>query len=62
MPLYAYECAQCKQQRSDLRTVAERNDGPYCDRCKPPQQMTLVISPVRGIVKNPAAGPSKGGF
>jgi hypothetical protein len=35
-----------------MRTIAEREDGPSCDRCR--QQMKLQISPVRGVVKNPA--------
>lgn len=52
MPLYAYECRDCKVQRTDMRTVVERNDGPWCDRCK--RKMNLIISPVAGIVKNPA--------
>lgn len=52
MPLYAYECAQCAKSRSDMRTIENRNNGPTCDRCR--RKMTLVISPVAGIVKNPA--------
>ena len=62
MPLYSYSCFHCGQNRSDMRTVDERDKAPKCDRCKPRKKMTLVICPVRGIVKNPAAGPSKGGF
>ncbi len=62
MPLYAYECASCGQAQSEMRTVAERERAPKCDRCKPRKTMTLVICPVRGIVKNPAAGHSRGGF
>lgn len=52
MPLYVFECAICNSQRSEMRTIEERNDGPECDRCRWP--MILVISPVAGIVKNPA--------
>lgn len=62
MPLYAYECAGCGQSRHDMRKIEDRNNAPKCDRCRPRKTMTLVICPVRGIVKNPAAGPSKGGF
>ena len=59
MPLYSYECAGCHQKRNDMRTVAERNRAPKCDRCKPRKPMTLVICPVLGIVKNPAAGATR---
>lgn len=52
MPLYEYFCAACDKWRVDMRTIAERQDGPTCDRCRKP--MSLVISPVVGIVKNPA--------
>jgi putative FmdB family regulatory protein len=62
MPLYSYECEHCGQAQNEMRTVAERERAPKCDRCSPRKTMTLVICPVRGIVKNPAAGPSKGGF
>lgn len=52
MPLYAYECATCGRQRDGLRKIEERNDAPNCYDCKVP--MALIISPVTGIVKNPA--------
>lgn len=52
MPLYEYECPRCASQRSDVRTVEQRHDGPKCDFCSTP--MALVVSPVRGVVKNPA--------
>lgn len=59
MPVYSYECYSCGQSRIDIRTVAQRDDAPKCDRCTPPKKMLLVLCPVLGIVKNPAAGPSK---
>lgn len=52
MPLYEYRCEPCNKERTDIRTIAERHEGPRCDRCK--QEMNLVVSPVAGIVKNPA--------
>lgn len=52
MPLYEYECVTCDTRREDMRTVAERGLGPTCDRCRKP--MSLVVSPVAGVVKNPA--------
>jgi len=51
-PLYDYRCEDCENGRQDMRTVAERHDGPKCDFCS--GQMKLVISPVAGVVKNPA--------
>lgn len=57
MPFYQYECAKCEHRRGDVRTVAERHDGPTCDVCK--AQMKLVVTPVAGIVKNPAVPRSR---
>lgn len=53
-PLYDYECPGCWSRREDIRTVAERNDGPLCDRQDCRQQMKLILSPTPGIVKDPA--------
>lgn len=50
MPLYSYKCAICGSERSDMRTVAERRDGPVC--CTWP--MVLLIGAVPGFVRNPA--------
>jgi putative FmdB family regulatory protein len=62
MPLYAYECDGCGQQRDDMRKVDDRERGPKCGRCKPRRTMKLIIDgPPMAIVKNPAAG-MKGGF
>lgn len=52
MPAYQYACQKCDTTRLDMRCVAERHDAPLCDRCRAP--MTLVVSPVFGVVKNPA--------
>lgn len=52
MPLYTYECAPCKATDMEMRLVDERHDTPICFRCK--RAMKLVVTPVAGIVKNPA--------
>lgn len=52
MPLYVYKCERCDSQRSDIRTIAERNIGPSCDHCG--LTMKLQVSAVPGFVKNPA--------
>lgn len=52
MPLYEFQCPRCEKYRSDVRTVEARHDGPRCDHCG--AKMTLLMSPVRGIVKDPA--------
>lgn len=52
MPLYVYKCDVCKAEAQDVRTIAERHDGPRCHRCG--AVMVLQVSPVAGIVKNPA--------
>jgi putative FmdB family regulatory protein len=63
MPLFAYECKGCGQTQKVMRCINDHDRGPKCDRCKPRRTMTQYIdgAPL-GIVKNPAAGPSKGGF
>lgn len=57
MPLYTYRCNPCKKERDDMRCIAERHDGPKCDRCG--KKMTLQISPTAGVVINPAVPRSK---
>lgn len=52
MPLYAYKCDVCKAEAQDVRKIDERHDGPRCHRCG--AVMVLQVSPVAGIVKNPA--------
>lgn len=52
MPFYGYRCSDCDCTKLEMRTIAERNETPDCDRCKQP--MDLEIAPVSGIVKNPA--------
>ena len=58
MPLYTYQCPNCGAQRNEMRTVEDRNNGSRCYRsCK--AKMVLVITPVAGIVKNPAVPKGK---
>jgi putative FmdB family regulatory protein len=52
MPFYDYHCDKCNSGTSQMRFVAEREDSPKCIFCD--QKMRLVISPVAGIVRNPA--------
>ena len=60
MPVYSYRCEQCGRERIDIRCIAEKDKGPKCDRCSPRRVMDLFIeTPPLGIVKDPAAGPSK---
>lgn len=59
MPLYTYRCNPCKKERDDMRRIEERHDGPQCDRCR--KKMFLQISPVAGVVVNPAAPRQRSG-
>lgn len=52
MPIYEYKCPHCESQRTDIRSIAERDDGPRCDRDN--VKMLRLLSPTPGIVKNPA--------
>lgn len=52
MPLYSYHCKPCDASRLDVRKIDERHNGPKCDRCR--RKMVLQVSPVSGVVKNPA--------
>lgn len=52
MPIYSYQCKKCGTERTNIRLMSEREDGPDCDRCR--QQMKLILSPTPGYVKNPA--------
>lgn len=54
MPIYDYECPSGNVE-SFFNSVDERHTrAPVCNCCD--MQMKLVISPVRGIVRFPAAG------
>lgn len=60
MPLYEYECGVCGYREDQVRSIDNRHQGPGCSECNsdfaPYSGMKLVISPVRGFVKFPAAG------
>jgi hypothetical protein len=56
MPFYDYECPQCEKAYVAYRPIDKRHDAGACKYCPDSPQVRLVISPVRGIVKFPAAG------
>jgi putative FmdB family regulatory protein len=61
MPIYEYECQRCGTREDAINRIDERHTGaPLCEGCSGFKgfdfQMELVISPVQGIVKFPAAG------
>lgn len=56
-PLYDYRCEKCKRTTEGMRRVDERFDGPECYFCGEPTK--LLLSPVHGIVKDPAVQPGK---
>lgn len=55
MPIYEYECETCNLYGDASNSIDERHThAPLCPKCA--DKMSLVISPVRGVVKFPAAG------
>lgn len=40
MPIYAYKCAECDSAKDDLRSIAERHNGPEC--CGEPMKLQIV--------------------
>jgi hypothetical protein len=55
MILYEYQCPNCGAVKSASRKLEDRHNGPkHCSR-----PMDLLISPVGGVVKNPAVPRSK---
>lgn len=60
MPFYTYACPKCGAEREEMREMDDRNkDRPVCDNGDVPCVMDLVLAPVPGIVRNPAAGPRR---
>lgn len=57
MPLYTYQCPWCNHQMERTRPIEERHAFLLCDnpKHKKTRPMRLVIQPVAGIVRNPAA-------
>lgn len=62
-PIYLYECSICGKTLEEMRCIASRDSLPYCycnvDHRGVANAMQRVVTPVKGIVKNPAV-PRKG--
>lgn len=56
MPVYDYLC-RCGHMDMDIRCISDREQGPKCTQCG--EQMKLTVSPVKGIVRNPAVAPKE---
>lgn len=64
VPTYEYACSSCGNRTRLNQRIEERNNGPLCTEHRVGYgscgaRMTLLISPVAGIVKNPAVPRSK---
>lgn len=60
MPFYTYECPCCGAKTEEMRPMDDANRNlPWCSSSQWCKQMELVIAPVPGIVRNPAAGPRR---
>lgn len=57
MPLYSYECPPCNMTRYEMARIEDRHNGPKCYRCA--REMKLILSPVAGVVRNPAVPRGK---
>jgi putative FmdB family regulatory protein len=49
MPIYEYECADCKARETFVRSVRDTDPGYYCKTCN--LQLTRVYSPI-GVAFN----------
>jgi predicted nucleic acid-binding Zn ribbon protein len=59
-PFYLYRCPRCDAEVEEMRPMDDANrDRPICENGDVPMVMDLVIAPVPGIVRNPAAGPRR---
>lgn len=63
-PVYEYECSICGKVIEEIRCIAARDELPLCycivdKRTNKGVAMGRVLSPTRGNVKNPAAGPRR---
>lgn len=56
MPFYEYACFN-GHLVAEMRRVKNRKKPLQCKRCD--GKMKLVLSPVAGVVRDPAAGPRK---
>jgi putative FmdB family regulatory protein len=52
MPIYSYRCADCGLVREEIRCIKDRDRKITCEKCGTPARRE--ITPVTGIVKNPA--------
>jgi putative FmdB family regulatory protein len=60
VPIYKYACPRCGAEAEEMRPMDDANrDRPICHNGDVPMVMDLVIAPVPGIVRNPAAGPRR---
>lgn len=53
MPIYTFAC-KCGNTVDVIRCIADRNKPSYCALCPDGPRMKKVLSPTRGVVKNPA--------
>ncbi len=59
-PLYVYRCPRCGAETEEMRPMDDRNINlPVCGNGDIPCAMEPVITPVPGVVRNPAAGPKR---
>ncbi len=55
MPFYLYRCPRCDATTEELRPMDDRNTNlPLCYNHDVPVEMEPTITPVPGIVRNPA--------
>ena len=60
MPWYLYACPRCGVETEEMRPMDDRNTNlPVCYNGDVPIDMEPVITPVAGVVRNPAAGPKR---
>lgn len=58
MPTYTYECHECRRSMdADRRIDSRHKDAPVCPTCD--LHMWLVVSPVAGVVRDPAVPRGK---
>ena len=55
MPFYTYRCPRCGAEAEELRPMDDAKiNPPVCYMGDVPIDMQLVITPVAGVVRNPA--------
>lgn len=48
MPLYDYQCDQCETVKTEMRSVADRDNPVECDNCKVECKRVLLGAPTLG--------------